>query len=94
MMTENMVAAKPQKFFLGVPCRAKSDTKTTTENTESTAVNRPKILIFSFLGANVMNIKTYMISITAPVPFIVDTSMLCGDTKGRPYLWMLEIRTD
>jgi hypothetical protein len=85
MMTENMEAAKPQKTFLGVPCRAKRDTKTTIENTESTAVKRPKILSFSFLGANMMNIKTYMISIAAPAPFTVDTSKLWGDTKGKPY---------
>jgi hypothetical protein len=94
MMTENMEAAKPQKTFLGVPCRAKRDTKTTIENTESTAVKKPKILSFSFLGANMMNIKTYMISIAAPAPFTVDTSKLWGDTKGKPYLWLLEVRRD
>lgn len=93
MMTENIAMAKPQKIFLGLPCRAKRETKTTTENRESTKVNREQILIFSFLGANIMNIRTYMISIPAPVPFTVDTGMLLGDIKGRPYLWMLEIRS-
>ena len=92
-MTENIAMAKPQKTFLRLPCKAKRETKTTAENTESTKVNRAKILIFSFLGANMMNIKTYMISIPAPVPFTVVTGMLLGDTKGRPYLWMLEIRS-
>lgn len=94
MITENMAAAKPQKSFRGMPWRAKRDTKTTTEKTESTEMKRPKILSFSFLGANAMKIKTYMISIPAPVPFTVDTSMLSGDTKGRPYLWIVEIRRD
>lgn len=28
-----------------------------------------------------------MISMAAPVPLIVDTSMLCFDTNGRPYLF-------
>lgn len=86
MMTENIAMAKPQKAFLWLPWKAKRETKTTAENTDSTKVNRAKILIFSFLGANMMNIKTYMISIPAPVPFTVVTGMLLGDTKGRPYL--------
>jgi len=69
-----------------LPCKTKRETKTTAEDTESTKVNREKILIFSFIGANMMNIKTYMISIAALVPFTVGTGMLFGDTKGRPYL--------
>ena len=28
-----------------------------------------------------------MISMPAPVPFMVDTSMLCSDTNGSPYLF-------
>jgi hypothetical protein len=47
----------------------------------------PKILAFSLLGANMMNMNTYIISIPAPVPLIVDTKILFGDTKGRPYLF-------
>lgn len=58
---------------------------------ESTRVKRPRILIFSFLGANMIKMKTYIVSITAPVPFTVDTSKLWGDTKGRPYLWKWNI---
>jgi hypothetical protein len=89
MMMENMVAAKPQKSFLPLPCRAKRDTKATkatAPNTESTNVRSPNILAFSFLGAYMMKNTTYMNSIPAPVPLIVDTNMLLGDTKGRPYL--------
>ena len=33
-----------------------------------------------------------MISMPAPVPFMVDTSMLCSDTNGSPYLF--DICTD
>jgi len=85
MMMENMVAAKPQKSFLPLPCRAKRETKATAANTASTNVRSPKILPFSFLGAYMMKSTTYMNSIPAPVPLIVDTNMLLGDTKGRPY---------
>lgn len=37
-----------------------------------------------------MNIKTYMISIPAPVPLIIVTSKLFGDTNGKPYLWVVK----
>lgn len=94
MIMENMAAAKPQKSFLELPCRAKSDTKATAENNESTKVKRPRILAFSFLGANTMKISTYIVSINAPVPFTVDTKMLWGDTKGRPYLRIVKIIRD
>lgn len=85
-MMENMAAAKPQKSFLELPCRANRETKTTAENTAITKAKRPRILAFSFLGANKMKIKTYMVSITAPAPLMIVTSMLCGDTNGKPYL--------
>ena len=83
---ENMAAAKPQKIFLDLPCRANRDTKTTAAKTAITNVKRPRVLAFSFLGANKMKIKTYVVSINAPVPFMIVTSMLCGDTNGKPYL--------
>jgi len=57
-------------------------------------VKRPRILAFSFLGANTMKINTYMISMNDPVPFTVDTNMLWGDTKGKPYLWIVKIVRD
>lgn len=88
MMIENTVAAKPQKSFLLLPCRAKREIKATAENTVSTNISIPKILAFSFFGANMMKTTTYTDSITAPVPLIVETRRLLGDTKGRPYLWL------
>lgn len=88
MMMEKMVAAKPQKSFLPWPCKAKRETKTTTPNTESTKMNRPSILALSFLIEYAMKMSTYMISMAAPVPLMVDTSMLFFDTNGRPYLFV------
>lgn len=90
MMMENIAAAKPQKSFLVFPCRANRDTTTTPENTATTNEKRPRIFAFSFLGANTTKMKTYTISIAAPVPLIIDTRMLCGDTKGKPYLCIVE----
>jgi hypothetical protein len=87
MIMENMAAAKPQKSFLVSSRKARRETKATVENTVSTNVRSPKILAFSLLGANMMNMNTYIISIPAPVPLIVDTKILFGDTKGRPYLF-------
>jgi len=85
MMMENMTEAKPQRSFLLLPCRAKTDTKATAENTPSTNARSPNIFPFSFLGAYTMKASTYTNSIAAPVPLIVDTKMLLGDTKGSPY---------
>ena len=85
-MIENIAAAKPQNTFLELPCKANREMKTTAANTVITKANKPLIFSFSFLGANTMKIKTYMISITAPVPFMIVTSMLSGDTNGKPYL--------
>lgn len=85
MMMEKTVAAIPQKSFLPLPWRAKRETTTTTPKTERTRMKSPRILVFSFLRANMMKIITYTVSITAPVPLIVDTSRLLGDTKGMPY---------
>lgn len=87
MIMENTVAATPQNNFLALWCRAKSDTKATHPNTVSTNVRRPRILAFSLFGANMMKIITYMNSMAAPVPLIVETKMLFGDTKGNPYLF-------
>lgn len=86
IMIENIAAAKPQNTFLELPCRAKSEMKTTAANIVITKANKPLIFSFSFFGAYRMKMKTYMISITAPVPLIIVTSMLCGDTNGKPYL--------
>ena len=86
MTMEKIVAARPQKSFLALPCKAKRETKATVANTARTKAKRPNILAFSLFGANIMNINTYTDSITAPVPFIVDTNMLFGDTNGKPYL--------
>lgn len=88
MMMEKTVAAMPQKSFLALPWRARRETRTTIAKTVRTRVNSPRILVFSFFGANKMKINTYTISITAPVPFMVDTSRLLGDTKGMPYLFI------
>lgn len=51
MMMEKMVAAKPQKSFLELSCKANRDTKATVAKIASTRVRRPRILLFSFLGA-------------------------------------------
>ena len=85
-MMEKIVAARPQKSFRGLWSKTKSETKATMANTVRTKANRPRILAFSLFGANMMKIKTYMVSITDPVPLIVETKMLFGDTNGRPYL--------
>lgn len=58
MMIEKMVAAKPQKSFLVFPWRANRETKATTAKMKSTSVKRPRILLFSFLGAYKMKINT------------------------------------
>ena len=87
MIMEKIVAARPQKSFLLLPWRAKMEMKTTVAKTERTKVRSPRILAFSFLGANMRKITTYMNSIAAPVPLIVDTSKLFGDTKGKSYLF-------
>lgn len=85
MMTENTVAARPQKSFRVLSWRVKRDTNATAENKASTAVKRPRILALSLFGAKMMKINTYISSMAAPVPLIVDTKMLFGDTNGRPY---------
>lgn len=85
MTMEKIVAARPQKSFLPLPCKAKRETRATVTNTVTTKAKRPNILSFSFFGANIMNTDTYTNSIAAPVPFIVDTNMLFGDTNGSPY---------
>lgn len=86
MTMEKIVAARPQRSFLPLPCKAKRETRATVTNTVTTKAKRPNILSFSFFGANIMNTNTYTNSIAAPVPFIVDTNMLFGDTNGSPYL--------
>jgi hypothetical protein len=85
-MMENIAAAKPQNTFLELPCRANKEMKTTAEKIVITIANKPLIFNFSFLGANKIKVKTYMISITAPAPLIIVTSKLSGDTNGNPYL--------
>lgn len=87
MAMEKIVAAKPHNSFLLWPWRANRETDTTAANTVRTRTRREKIFAFSFLGENMRKISTYMDSIAAPVPLIVDTSRLCGDIKGRPYLF-------
>lgn len=87
MMMEKMVAARPQKSFLGLPWRARSDTRATAPNTVSTKVRSPRIFAFSLFGAKMIKSNTYTDSIAAPAPLIVDTRILFGDTKGRPYLF-------
>lgn len=83
---EKIVAAKPQNNFLLWPWRANRETNTTAANTVMARTKMEKIFTFSFFGANTRKISTYIDSIAAPVPLIVDTSRLCGDTKGSPYL--------
>ena len=51
MTMEKIAAVKPQKSFLVVPWRAKTETKATTAKTDSTKVKTPRILAFSFFGA-------------------------------------------
>lgn len=58
MITEKIVAKKPQKFFLAFPWRAKRDTNATVANTVRMDTKRPKILAFSFLGAKIRKIIT------------------------------------
>ncbi|KAF5458461.1 hypothetical protein F2P56_022488, partial [Juglans regia] len=86
MMMENMLAANPQNTALVLPAsKAKRETKATVEKTKTTNKKIPKSLAFSLLGAYMRKMVTYMSSIADPVPLIVDTKRLFGDTKGRPY---------
>ena len=87
MIMEKTAVAKPQKSFLVLPCKARREIKATAAKKVSTNAKRPKILVFSFFGAYTMKINTYMISIPAPVPLMVETKRLFFDTKGRPYLF-------
>lgn len=87
MMMEKIVEARPQNNFLVWPWRASSEISTTAANTARTKVRSAKIFPFSFLGANMRKISTQIDSITAPVPLIVDTNKLFGDTNGKPYLF-------
>ena len=89
MMMEKTEAAKPQKSFLILPSNAKTDTNATAVKAPIANPNKPPIFPFSFFGAYIMNTITYINSITAPVPFIVDTNILCGDTNGNPYLFYI-----
>lgn len=89
MMMEKTEAAKPQKSFLILPSNAKTDTKATAVKAPIANANKPPIFPFSFFPAYTMNTITYINSITAPVPFIVDTNILCGDTNGNPYLYII-----
>ena len=87
MIMEKTAVANPQKSFLVLPCKARREIKATAAKKVSTNAKRPKILVFSFFGAYTMKINTYMISIPAPVPLMVETKRLFFDTKGRPYLF-------
>ena len=87
MVMEKIVAAKPQNYFLLWPWRTTRETNATAANAVMTRTRMEKIFVFSFLGAKLRKISTYMNSIAAPVPLIVDTGRLCGDTKGSPYLF-------
>lgn len=51
MATEKTAATTPQKTFLPVPCRAKTETRATAEKTASTKPKSARTLIFSFFGA-------------------------------------------
>ncbi len=51
MIMENMAAAKPQKSFLVLSCKARRKAKATVENKVNTNVRSPEILA-SLLGAN------------------------------------------
>lgn len=86
MHIEKMVAANPQNSLRCCPCNARSDTSATVEKMVTTIINRPNIFSLSLGGANIRNIITYIVSIAAPVPFIVETNMLLGETNGKPYL--------
>lgn len=88
IMMEKMAAAKPQKIFLGWEWRASRDTKATAEKIESTRAKRAEILAFSLLGAKMRKVSTYIASSPAPVPLMIDTNVLFGDTIGRPYLFI------
>jgi tetrahydromethanopterin S-methyltransferase subunit A len=86
MHIENMVAANPQNILRCCPCNARNDTSATVEKMVATIIKRPNIFTLSLGGANIRNIITYIASMAAPVPFIVQTSKLLGETKGKPYL--------
>lgn len=58
IMMEKTVAAIPQKSFLALPWRAKRETNTTVAKTASTIDSSPRILPFSFFGANMRKINT------------------------------------
>lgn len=86
IMTEKIAAAKPQKSLRAWPWRTRSETRATMAEMATTMVKKASVLVFSLRGAYTMKITTYTSSITAPVPLIVDTSRLLGDTNGSPYL--------
>lgn len=86
MQMEKMVAARPHKSLRFCPWRARRETRTTAEKANRTKARRTRIRLFSLLGAKRRKITTYTNSIAAPVPLMVVTNMLCGDTNGKPYL--------
>lgn len=87
MIMEKMTAAYPHKSFLLYSWRARMETKAMVANKASTERKSPKTLAFSFFGAKVRKMMTYIISSPAPVPFMIDTSMLFADMNGNPYLF-------
>lgn len=86
MQMEKIVAARPHKSLRFCPWRARRETRTMAEKTKRTKARRARIRLFSLLGPKRRKITTYTNSITAPVPLMVVTNMLCGDTNGNPYL--------
>lgn len=86
MQMENMVAAKPQNTLRMFPWRARRETAATAPKTDNTRSRRAVILRRSFLEAQARKMTTYSVSMAAPVPLMVLTSMLLGDTNGSPYL--------
>jgi hypothetical protein len=58
MQMEKMVAAMPQKTLRAVPCRASSETSTTTAKMEVTMPRRPSIRSRAFRSAKMRKITT------------------------------------
>lgn len=86
MQMEKKVATTPQKSFRRLPWRARRETAATTPNTAKMKRKSAPTFARSYLDAYTRKTTTYTNSMAAPVPLMVVTRTLFGDTNGSPYL--------
>lgn len=86
MQMEKKVATTPQKSMRWLPRSARRETAETTPNIAKMETKSAPTLTRSFLEAYTRKTTTYTNSMTAPVPLMVVTRTLLGDTNGSPYL--------